>query len=546
MFDDSIIVPLLLALVAYLLVAPALGLRALVLVRQEHRALRLVRDELEVLRQQLAELRRTPGPGPEARVEPGPEPKTAPEPKHIEPEMPKATEPPKAPRPSPLPHRPRPGAGTAERAGSLEESLTSRWLVWLGAVTIALAGTFLVKYSIEQGWLGPSVRVTLGLLLGALLIAGGEALRRRPLARALAAVRPDYVPPALTAAGLFIAFASGYAAYGLYGLIGPGSAFLLLAGLAVLGVALALLQGPLIALLGLLGGYATPILVQTGTPAPWPLFGFLLALGASALAVAQLRNWWWLGWAALAGSALWPLLWFTAAWGPSDTLPLGLYLVLVSALFLAPALRPNGETAPLGPPRWFAAYGPADQLVWGAAAAFAAVAFAFLRMDAYQTGSLSVLVLLAALHLGLARKVARFDALAALASLLCLAVFATWHLPAILPPPPSLYVIAGRGYGSVPGPLLPPELISYAAWAGVFAALFGLGGLVALRGARRPGLFAAVSAATPFYLMAVAYWRFRDFEVDLAWAAVSLGLGGLALAAATWVARERERPGFGA
>lgn len=32
MFDDSIIVPLLLALVAYLLVAPALGLRALVLV----------------------------------------------------------------------------------------------------------------------------------------------------------------------------------------------------------------------------------------------------------------------------------------------------------------------------------------------------------------------------------------------------------------------------------------------------------------------------------------------------------------------------------
>ena len=42
-------------------------------------------------------------------------------------------------------------------AGGLERTLTSRWLVWLGGVTIALAGIFLVKYSIDQDWLNPSV-----------------------------------------------------------------------------------------------------------------------------------------------------------------------------------------------------------------------------------------------------------------------------------------------------------------------------------------------------------------------------------------------------
>src|SRR5262245_15700701 len=34
----------------------------------------------------------------------------------------------------------------ASDATGIEEALTSRWLVWLGAVAIALAGTFFVKY----------------------------------------------------------------------------------------------------------------------------------------------------------------------------------------------------------------------------------------------------------------------------------------------------------------------------------------------------------------------------------------------------------------
>src|SRR5207247_7838323 len=75
---------------------------------------------------------------------------------------------------------------------SLEESLTSRWFVWLGAVAVALSGTFLVKYAIDEGWLGPATRCVLGFLLGICLALAGEWLRRKPLSRAVAAIGPNY------------------------------------------------------------------------------------------------------------------------------------------------------------------------------------------------------------------------------------------------------------------------------------------------------------------------------------------------------------------
>ena len=39
---------------------------------------------------------------------------------------------------------------------ALEDSITSRWMVWLGGAAIALGGVFLVKYAIDRELLGPS------------------------------------------------------------------------------------------------------------------------------------------------------------------------------------------------------------------------------------------------------------------------------------------------------------------------------------------------------------------------------------------------------
>src|SRR3546814_2773487 len=83
------------------------------------------------------------------------------------------------------------------------------------------------------------------------------------------------------------AFGSVYAAYGLYDLLAPLIAFLLLALVAFAAFALALLHGPFIAVLALLGGFLTPLLVTSPEPSAWGLFAYLLALSGAALAVTR-------------------------------------------------------------------------------------------------------------------------------------------------------------------------------------------------------------------------------------------------------------------
>jgi uncharacterized membrane protein len=108
-----------------------------------------------------------------------------------------------------------PFAPEETRQPGWEQRLASRWLLWLGGIALALGGGFLVKVSIDMGLFGPAVRCIAGAGLGLALIVGGEVLRRRPLQMAIAAQAPNYLPPALSAAGLAMLFASIFAAHGL-------------------------------------------------------------------------------------------------------------------------------------------------------------------------------------------------------------------------------------------------------------------------------------------------------------------------------------------
>ena len=57
------------------------------------------------------------------------------------------------------------------RAG-WEQRLGAKAFIWIGAITLALSALFLVRYSIEEGYLSPEVRVILAALFGAALVAG--------------------------------------------------------------------------------------------------------------------------------------------------------------------------------------------------------------------------------------------------------------------------------------------------------------------------------------------------------------------------------------
>ena len=72
------------------------------------------------------------------------------------------------------------------------------------------------------------MRIFLGALLAIGPIAAGEWTRRRQSLSELAGFSTANIPSILTGAGTTVAYATVYAAYGLYGLLAPAAAFILL------------------------------------------------------------------------------------------------------------------------------------------------------------------------------------------------------------------------------------------------------------------------------------------------------------------------------
>src|ERR1700738_4484433 len=115
-----------------------------------------------------------------------------------------------------------------------EERIGTRWVVWVGGLTLALGGFFMVRYSIDAGLLGPGVRTLLGGAFALALLAAGEWTRRKESISGIDPLPIANIPAILTAAGTAVAFATVYAAYALYEFLAPATAFILL-GLVALG-----------------------------------------------------------------------------------------------------------------------------------------------------------------------------------------------------------------------------------------------------------------------------------------------------------------------
>ncbi len=209
---------------------------------------------------------------------------------------------------------------------AITKSLQENWMTWLGGVSLGLAGIFLVVYSIEQGILGPTARVVLAAVAGLAMQAAGEYLRRK---------RPEvvHVFASLAAAGSITLFAAVVAAFQLYELIGVTTTFFLLALVAFVTMFLALLHGPMLAALGLLGAYAVPVLVSTGTGNTLIALTYAAIVTAAGLGLLRYvyRFWLWVG--LLVGAGFW---WLVTLGDSHIHMHMhGAYLAVLGYLFVA-------------------------------------------------------------------------------------------------------------------------------------------------------------------------------------------------------------------
>ncbi len=205
---------------------------------------------------------------------------------------------PVAPQPSKPEGPPRKVVFTAERWDALIVWLQTNWIYAVSAVSLALAGLFLVEYGIEIGLLTPAVRVFAGLLLGTGFIFGGEYIRRRW------GDRPDvataFLPSVFSGAGLVVLFGSVLAALHLYQLVSPTVALIGLLAVAAVGTGLGWYTGPLLAALGILGAFAAPFVVGGESDVPELFYGYFGLVAAVGLAIDAGRRWAWVSVLALA------------------------------------------------------------------------------------------------------------------------------------------------------------------------------------------------------------------------------------------------------
>jgi uncharacterized membrane protein len=162
-----------------------------------------------------------------------------------------------------------------------------------------------------------------------------EWTRRKESISDIVALPIANIPVILTAAGTAVAYATVYAAYALYGFLTPASAFILL-GLVGLGtLAAALLHGPALAGLGVIGAFLTPILASSDQPDYWALYIYLAVVTAASLGLARIRLWRWLAVTTLAFALFWTLP--SLDCGPSTVAPHLFHVVMgfVLVAFLA-------------------------------------------------------------------------------------------------------------------------------------------------------------------------------------------------------------------
>ena len=187
------------------------------------------------------------------------------------------------PPPLPMPSAPPPLTVEAVPPPGLESTFGLGWMNRVAVVTLIFGVGFLFKYAVDNQWIGPGMRVALGVAAAMLSLFVGEWISLRG---------QQVFARGLTGLGLALLYLSFYAGFGFYHLLPQGTAFLLMFLTTCAGATLALhYDSQAVAWLGLVGGYLTPVLLSTGENRMWVLAGYTLLLNLGALEVARVKRW---------------------------------------------------------------------------------------------------------------------------------------------------------------------------------------------------------------------------------------------------------------
>ncbi len=131
---------------------------------------------------------------------------------------------------------------------------TDKVLSYIGIGLLLLGVGFLFNYAVEQGWLIPPLRVGAGLVIGAGLLGAGLAVENRR----------QVLGGIMLGGGCAVLYISIFAAYQLYQLTTYPIALGAMIAVTTVSFVLAVLrpEGYFVALIGLIGGLVTPLVLR--------------------------------------------------------------------------------------------------------------------------------------------------------------------------------------------------------------------------------------------------------------------------------------------
>jgi len=185
---------------------------------------------------------------------------------------------------------------------SIEYAVASTWGPRIGVVLVVIAVLFFLMYSVDV--IGKTGQASLVILAGLGVLAAGIQMLGK---------KYHLLGQGLMGGGIAMLYAAVFTAAVVHHLIGSLPAFALM-GLITLaaGVLAVRYQSLLVAVLGIIGGYAAPVEIIGGAGTPLVfrvaadnlvgLFAYVLVLGAGVLGISVKRNWRLLGWLAFAGT----------------------------------------------------------------------------------------------------------------------------------------------------------------------------------------------------------------------------------------------------
>ncbi len=215
---------------------------------------------------------------------------------------------------------------------TFDEETGGRWLGRVGIAAIFIGIAFFLKYAFDTNLITIVGRVVLGVIAGGIFIGAGQYLRQKYAAYA-------YL---LVGGGVAVLYLSFYVAFALYQLVSQPVAFMLMilvtAGTIVLSI---IDDSEPLAVLAVLGGFATPYLIASGQNDPLSLFTYVTILNIVALVVAMRKDWVVLTYLSFVGTGFHFVIWYAKYYSP-DQLSVALtFLSIFFAIYLGLPLVRN-------------------------------------------------------------------------------------------------------------------------------------------------------------------------------------------------------------